>query len=151
MKINKITDSDLQDKGVVGLADIPSLSTDEMQRKFEEISTAVIIPKVNEIIDNIFTKSETTQQINEKVVDIGAGDMAMAVYDTDGDGRVDRAENAELLGGQPLAFFATATQLQQVESLADAKIPKGDVTQIFVVDTEPVNGIDGALYLVRKV
>ena len=37
MSFNKITTSDLTNKGVSGLPDTPGLSTSEMQRKFDEI------------------------------------------------------------------------------------------------------------------
>lgn len=42
-----------------------------------------------------YTKEETNVAINEKVNELGAGDMAKAVYDTNGDGVVDKAETAE--------------------------------------------------------
>lgn len=41
-----------------------------------------------------YTKQETDQRIDLKVADIGAGDMAKAVYDADDDGVVDRADTA---------------------------------------------------------
>lgn len=47
----KITSSDLANKGVVGLPDTPNLSTLVMQQKFDEIATAVIVPKFNALID----------------------------------------------------------------------------------------------------
>jgi hypothetical protein len=42
---------------------------------------------------NRYTKDETDKAINEKVHAMGAGDMAQAVYDKDGNGIVDNAEN----------------------------------------------------------
>jgi hypothetical protein len=92
----KITETDLLNKGVLGLPDTPELSAVEMQTKFEEVAREVIIPAFNLLIDalvadmgNIYTKEEVAQAIREKVVEVGTGDMAMYVYDTDGDGKVD--------------------------------------------------------------
>lgn len=49
--LGKILDSDLVDKGVIGLPDIPGLPVEEMQRKFEETAREVIIPKFNALVD----------------------------------------------------------------------------------------------------
>jgi hypothetical protein len=51
--LGKILDSDLVDKGVIGLPDIPGLSVEEMQRKFEETAREVIIPKFNALVDEL--------------------------------------------------------------------------------------------------
>lgn len=53
MAFRKITSTDLAGKGVVGLADTPGLSADEMQRKFDELSREVIIPAVNELSEQL--------------------------------------------------------------------------------------------------
>lgn len=53
----KITDSDLTNKGVVGLPDTPNLSTTEMQEKFDEIANDVIIPKFNNLVDEMADSS----------------------------------------------------------------------------------------------
>ncbi|MDO5602815.1 MAG: hypothetical protein Q4G07_08605, partial [Oscillospiraceae bacterium] len=42
-----------------------------------------------------YTKAETERRLNEKVTEIGAGDMAKAVYDPDGDGVVVEARHAQ--------------------------------------------------------
>jgi hypothetical protein len=127
---NKITETDLAGKGVIGLPDTPGLSAADMQAKFEETARSVIIPRFNALIDDIvaatastmvgaqdpetaakttvqavlvalhtaigeraksaevYSKTQTderiTQAVNEKVSAIGAGDMAMAVYDPTG-------------------------------------------------------------------
>ena len=65
-----------------------------------------------------YTKAETDKAIKDRVTDIGAGDMAKAVYDTNNNGVVDNAENAnnannaEKLGGQLPEYYATATAVQ---------------------------------------
>ena len=42
-----------------------------------------------------YTKAEILNEINQRVKDIGAGDMARAVYDPDGDGVVEKAASAK--------------------------------------------------------
>lgn len=53
MAFTKIEQSDLIDKGVIGLPDTPGLSTAAMQAKLEETARGVIIPKHNELIDEL--------------------------------------------------------------------------------------------------
>lgn len=86
--MRKITAEELVGKGNVGKPDIPGVSTAEMQRIMDEIPREVIVPAFNELSDETeaaiqarYTKTETDQKINEKVVAIGSGDMAKGVYD----------------------------------------------------------------------
>lgn len=86
--MRKITAEELVGKGNVGRPDIPGVSTAEMQRILDELSREVIIPAFNELSDEAqtaldarYTKAETDQKINEKVVELGSGDMAKGVYD----------------------------------------------------------------------
>lgn len=189
MIYEKITDKDLQGKGVIGLPDTPELTAQAMQEKFEETARSVIIPKFNLLIDSltaggqpvqsenvmlvrigengdlqmsadgttwkdvtakaleskadisdvytkeetdgvvdrkleskadkssVYTKAETNEAISARVTEIGAGDMAKAVYDTDNNGIVD---NAEKLGGHNSDYFATAESVAEIEtSVAD--------------------------------
>ena len=53
MAFTKITNSDLTNKGVIGLPDVPGLSTANMQNKLEETARDVIIPKHNGLIDEL--------------------------------------------------------------------------------------------------
>ena len=53
MTENKILDSDLTGKGVIGLNDVPSLNTADMQAKFDELVTDVVVPKHNSLIDDL--------------------------------------------------------------------------------------------------
>lgn len=49
----RITDADLEEKGVMPLDDIPGLSTEAMKAKLEEIVRAVVIPAFNANMDEI--------------------------------------------------------------------------------------------------
>jgi hypothetical protein len=53
MNFTKITEEDLLNKGVFGLPDTPGLTTQEMQKKFDELSKDVIIPKFNALIEEL--------------------------------------------------------------------------------------------------
>lgn len=50
MSFTRILSSDTKNKGVIGLPDTPGLSTEDMQKKFDEIALDVIIPKLNALI-----------------------------------------------------------------------------------------------------
>ena len=60
----KITDEDLANRGVMGLPDVPGLTTIEMQKKLDEISIDVIIPRFNELIDNTVSASDEFSKLN---------------------------------------------------------------------------------------
>ena len=53
MAFKKISDSDLQNKGNIGMPDTPGLSTADMQKKMDEIPREVIIPVLNGLIDGL--------------------------------------------------------------------------------------------------
>lgn len=84
MSYTKILPSDLVNKGVIGLPDTPGLDTTQMQQKFDEIALDVIIPHYNDLIDEL-----------EETILPATGDMKKSVYDTDNDGKVDAAEDAD--------------------------------------------------------
>lgn len=164
MAYSKITEDKLQGKGVMGLPDTPDLSTAEMQAKFEEVVRDVVIPAFNQLIDaivedmgNIWTKEEVAQEIGQKVVEIGSGDMAKAVYDTDGDGIVDKAAklaqkikvgNAYFDGSSDITLgeigAATTEQGVAVDRLTT------DIKAIKYVLALPENPDINTLYLVKK-
>ena len=50
MGFTRITSSDTKNKGVIGLPDTPGLSTEEMQKKFDELALDIIIPKLNALM-----------------------------------------------------------------------------------------------------
>ena len=51
--LTKITEADLEGKGVIGLPDTPGLSTAEMQEKFEETARAVLVPAFNRLVEEL--------------------------------------------------------------------------------------------------
>lgn len=53
MGFTRILSSDTKNKGVIGLPDTPGLSTEDMQKKFDEIALDVIIPKLNALMGEL--------------------------------------------------------------------------------------------------
>ena len=60
MAFTKITENDTINKGVIGLPDTPNLSTSDMQAKLDELATDVIIPKFNNLVDEIENENAST-------------------------------------------------------------------------------------------
>ena len=61
--------------------------------RWQPVAAAALREKADKA--DTYTKAETQQAINSKVFEIGAGDMSKAVYDSDGDGSVNRADRAD--------------------------------------------------------
>ena len=72
MAFDKITEADLEGKGVVGQPDVPGLPAREMQEKIEEIVRTVVITRINDIIDDIVTLLATKEELNDIVLEAGA-------------------------------------------------------------------------------
>lgn len=68
MAFKKITEADLVNKGVIGLPDTPGMTTDEIQKKFDEIALDVIVPAHNALIDEIKNKGIAEEAIVENPV-----------------------------------------------------------------------------------
>lgn len=74
---------------VVGQEDIPALGVREMQESVEYMPRNLLLPKLNEVVGAVnqcYTKAEANKAIAGKVTEIGAGDMAQAVYDPNDEG-----------------------------------------------------------------
>lgn len=75
--IDKITNAELNGKGVRGLPDTPGLTTTEMQNKLDEIAVDVLVPKVNELVENA---NETNATLGETdISSIGDGTVTGAL------------------------------------------------------------------------
>lgn len=62
---------------------------------------------------------EKINAINSNIGSLGGGDMMKAAYDTDNNGKVDNADNADKFGGQLPAYYATATEVKEKANEAD--------------------------------
>lgn len=86
------------EKSIKDLADKPEMSAADLKAWFDgrtdkEIK-ALHNGLVNWVAANVSTKVEVTDQIENKMMSIGAGDMQKSVYDKNGNGAVDSAEAA---------------------------------------------------------
>lgn len=68
--MNKITEQDLANRGVKGLPDVPGLTTEEMQRKLEEIAREILIPKVNELVEGLNNANSNLNNYYHKNIQI---------------------------------------------------------------------------------
>ncbi len=72
MALEKILESDLAGKGVLGQPDVPGLSAEKMQEKVEEIVRSVAIVKINEIIEYLLENGATKTDLEDIVLAAGA-------------------------------------------------------------------------------
>jgi hypothetical protein len=64
----EITEQDLANKGVSGLPDVPGLTTEAMQKKFDEISRELLVPRFNEMAKEVNEVNENLKSIHEKYI-----------------------------------------------------------------------------------
>lgn len=115
MAFTKITDGDLQNKGVIGLPDTPGLSTSEMQAKFEQTAREVIVPKFNQLVDDLSNPSAASQ--------IGAGGKNRTVQ-----GHIDNLENPHNVTAAQVGAY-TKEQTEKAISDRIDQIGSADMTQ----------------------
>lgn len=133
MSFTKIVEGDLTNKGVRGLPDTPNLGTTDMQNKFEELSTDVIIPKHNGLIDELENTSAAAS--------IGA-------LDANGDPSTVQAELVSIKSdaytkAQADALFLTQadavnTYLTQTDADNDY-LKKNDAANTYLAQTDAAN------------
>lgn len=115
MAFTKITDEDLQNKGVIGLPDTPGLSTSEMQAKFEQTAREVIVPKLNQLVDDLAAPSAASQ--------IGAAGKNRTVQ-----GHIDNLENPHNVTAEQVGAY-TKGQTDKAISDRISQIGSADMTQ----------------------
>lgn len=115
MAFTKITDEDLQNKGVIGLPDTPGLSTSEMQAKFEQTAREVIVPKFNQLVDDLSNPSAASQ--------LGAAGKNRTVQ-----GHIDNLENPHNVTAEQVGAY-TKGQTDKAISDRISQIGSADMTQ----------------------
>ncbi len=115
MAFTKITDEDLQNKGVIGLPDTPSLSTSEMQAKFEQTAREVIVPMFNQLVDDLSNPSAASQ--------IGTKGKNRTVQ-----GHIDNLENPHNVTAEQVGAY-TKGQTEKAISDRISQIGSADMTQ----------------------
>ena len=204
MAFTRITEQDLEGKGVMGQPEVPGLSAAEMQASVEQIVREVAIPGVNRLADELeeetgaasigmerpsgvaqsvpatvqgvveahvesranphavtaaqvgaYTRAETDAAIDGKVVEIGAGDMAKAVYAANGEtGVVDRAQRADAADDGAKVY--THSKTGTVHNFSGPAVPGGGIVgrvlamydfaqgDTFTINGEPYTAYMGA-------
>ncbi|MEG2259015.1 MAG: hypothetical protein RSB78_02385, partial [Oscillospiraceae bacterium] len=119
MAFQRIAQTEIDAADNLGRDDTPNAGTAGMQQILDAYPN-LIAKKINLLVDSLdteissrYTKAETDAKIGVKVVEIGAGDMAKAVYDTNGDGVVN---DSDKLGGQLPSAFASSAQGAKADS-----------------------------------
>lgn len=115
MAFTKITDEDLQNKGVIGLPDTPGLSTSEMQAKFEQTAREVIVPMFNQLVDELLGPSAASQ--------IGTKGKNRTVQ-----GHIDNLENPHNVTAEQVGAY-TKDQTEKAISDRISQIGSADMTQ----------------------
>lgn len=127
----KITEQEVNGVYVQSAPDKLTGSAEENKRIFDRLPL-LIIDKFNALIDSFASTVETEitasddkiptsnavqKAIDEKVVELGAGDMAKGTYDTNDSGVVD---DSERLGGHEADYYAVKAEYVNVTLLADS-------------------------------
>ena len=147
--------------------------TDELKAAYDTaVERAAVIKDITAIEtevttnnDKIPTSNAVRKAIDEKVTEMGAGDMRQSIYDPDGDGVVVSSLNADNLGGNPPEFYATGEDLDKLteqvndalDNVSSTKITEGltvlasgwvdetDTTALWRYRIENVNIIDNMI------
>ena len=72
MDINKITEEEIRQNSVVGMAEVPGLPAQEMQYRIEQLVREIAIPKINEVIEYIAGKVATQEDLEKLLIDSGS-------------------------------------------------------------------------------
>lgn len=114
----KITDLEISENNVKSAPDSLKAEGNVTPREIKHIFDKLpelIAAKFNALAEyvegSIYTKEQADAAIAQRVVEMGGGDMTRAVYDRDGDGIVDNAENALALGGKAASLYALKTDI----------------------------------------
>lgn len=153
MSYPKIEQTDLTDKGVVGLPDTPNLSTMEMQRKFDEIALDVIVPKFNELSDDLDEAGIEDKISSEDITDLRYDeDYAIEISNDNGEhwhktsssghkikDSVDNtfAQRKSLkFNGSPVSVVDDEANNQTIVTVSAVPGPQGDAATIRIGEVE---------------
>ena len=105
MALKKITDADLEGKGVRGQPDVPGLTAAEMQAKVEEIVRDVVIPFFNANAEEAENSFATKEALNNLVIAAGA---VTSVFGRRGEVKPQKGDyTAEMVGAAAAKHAAT--------------------------------------------
>lgn len=147
---NKITQADLTDKGVVGLSDTPGLSTGDMQAKFDEIATDVIVPKFNALCDTLTGQGNMVASSDITNIRKSADDTLQV--STDGGVNYEELSSSGhvIVNGSGIVY-AQRSRLQFSSNVVISDIPNDSATFISVPSGEKGDKGDAATIAVGTV
>ena len=93
------------EKVKLGGIDTAANKTTITDNLLSDSGTEALSAKQGKVLDGKIT------DIRNSMSDLGYGDMMKATYDTDNNGKVDKADNADKLGGQTPDYYAKKTDL----------------------------------------
>lgn len=127
----KITDTEIRENSVDSQPHHISGDAEKIQKIFDALPTLIankfnaFVGAVSAKFKSYYTKEEVVAAIDNKVVAIGSGDMATAIYDTDKDGTVN---DSDRLGGELPSHYATAEQLAAMMPKANFEFDEATAT-----------------------
>ena len=148
----KINKEDLVDKGVMGLADTPNLSTSEMQRKFDELSKDVIIPKFNDLVQALYEAGLDKDVKADSITNIRVNKDGMLEYSTDGGVNYNgTASSGHLIMNGIGSVFPNRSRMQFSDNVGISDDPENNATIISVPSGVQGEKGDGATIQVGNV
>lgn len=133
----EITEQDLANKGVSGLPDVPGLTTEAMQKKFDEISKELLVPRFNEMAKEVNEVNENLSEVNDRLNMRYVPDIDMIQILKDGewvDWKIarfidtylfDGGDNTNLTGGWKFENESTATK---------GRVTVGNTLGVYITD-----------------
>lgn len=153
MAFTKITSEDTTGKGVVGLPDTPGLSALDLQKKFDELATDVLIPKFNNLVSELESTSAAGNIGMESPAGVEADGTVQAVVEKMAEmhGKTEEKahihENKSVLDSitgtvkaaydRLVTLFKTITEVSNTVSDSSESIPTGKAIVAYV------NGLAG--------
>jgi hypothetical protein len=97
--------------------------TDVVKAEYDRLVTLLTgMSDVATTLEDDPYKIPTSKAVLDAISFAGGGDMLKSIYDTNNSGKVDVAENAELLGGETPAYYATTDGMNSALSEIDTAL-----------------------------
>lgn len=142
MSFTKITSADTTNKGVIGLQNRPGYSTLQMQEKLDELALDVIVPKFNELsdeLDEVLTVNEITVPSDAWVANTHATYTKKAVIESTLFSDTFIPTSVDMIPSDGTAFFSDAEQAAM--GLLNPNCEFSDEAVTFYATDEPTTAL----------
>ena len=137
MAFTKITQDDLADKGVIGLPDAPELSTQDMQEKFDEIALDVIVPKFNNLVDELDDADIDEKIASPNITNLRLNsDLALEYSDDDGEHYAATASSGHRIMNGQGSIYPQRSRLQFSDNVTIMDDEENNKTQLLFTGIE---------------